>query len=72
MKKLNITGNGSRELSHEEAMGIVGGGDGVMGYLKCVSATLTSGGGGLRTALLGTTLFGMARLFGVMVGCSSL
>ena len=72
MKKLNTTADGSRELSREEAIGIIGGGDGFVTYLKCVSATLTSGGGGLRTAVLGSTVFGMARLFGVLVGCSNL
>ncbi|MBL7696573.1 MAG: hypothetical protein JNK79_00375 [Chitinophagaceae bacterium] len=71
METLHTTGKQSRELSRDEAMMVVGGND-IINYLKCVNATLSKGGGGLRTAMLGTTLFGMARLFGVMVGCSSL
>ena len=71
METLNTTGKQSKELSREEALMVIGGND-IVNYLKCVNATLSRGGGGLRTAMLGTTLFGMARLIGVMVGCSSL
>lgn len=71
MEKLIMTGSGKRALSRDEAMALVGGND-IVNYAKCVRATLTTGGGGLRTFVLGTTLFGMARLLGVMVGCSSL
>lgn len=71
MKKLNTTGKRSRELSREEAMAVVGGND-FGGCLKCVGATMSKGGGGLRTLVLGTTLFGMARLFGMMVECSNI
>lgn len=71
MEKLIMTGREKRALSREEAMELVGGND-IVKYAKCVKGTLTSGGGGLRTMVLGTTVFGMARLFGVMVGCSSL
>ena len=56
MKKLNVTGEGIKELSLEESKKITGGG----------------GGGGLSSFLLGVTIFGMARLCGVMVGYSSL
>ena len=31
-----------------------------------------AGGGGLRSFVLGVTIFGMARICGVMVGCASL
>jgi hypothetical protein len=31
--------------------------------------SVTGGGGGLKTALLGVTIFGMARSLGVMIGC---
>jgi hypothetical protein len=68
MKQLNVANNGMIEMDREELKNVVGGGD-IMGYAKCVAATLTSGGGGVRTLLLGTTVFGMARVLGVMVGC---
>ena len=71
MEKLITTGKEKRALSREEAMALVGGND-IVRYASCVKATLTTGGGGLRTFVLGTTIFGMARLMGVMVGCSSL
>ena len=71
MKKLNVTGKGIKELSREESKNITGGGD-IVGYLKSVSATMGSGGGGIRSFVLGVTIFGMSRMCGVMVGCSSL
>ena len=70
MKQLHVTNNGIIEMNRDELKNVTGGDD-VLSYLKCVSTTLTSGGGGLRTAILGYTLFGMARLAGVMYGCSS-
>ena len=71
MNKLNITGTGIRQLTREESKTITGGGD-ILSYLKCVSATMTSGGGGIRSFLLGITVFGMARICGVMTGCADL
>jgi hypothetical protein len=70
MKQLNTT-EGMKQLSHEEAMAVTGGDD-IVTYLRCVSATLGTGGGLFRTFLLGTTIFGMARLTGVMTGCASI
>jgi hypothetical protein len=74
MKKLNMSNTGARELSREEAMSIVGG-ENILGYLKCVAGTITGSGGGnggLKSFVLGVTLFGMARMVGVMVGCSNI
>ncbi|HUQ66601.1 MAG TPA: hypothetical protein VM101_10620 [Flavitalea sp.] len=71
MKKLNLARHGQIELTREESKNVTGG-DGITEYLKCVTATLGSGGGGIRTFVLGVTIFGMARMCGVMVGCSSL
>lgn len=71
MEKLIKAGSRSQQLTREEAIAVVGGNDFVK-YMKCVTATLTTGGGGLRTLVLGHTLFGMARFMGVLVGCSSL
>ena len=55
-------------MSRDELKNVTGGGD-FLGYVKCVTSTLTSGGGGVRTAILGCTIFGMARTVGVMIGC---
>lgn len=71
MKKQIILKNGMQTLNVSESAAIVGGGD-IKSYIRCVSATMTSGGGGIRTLLLGVGLFGMARMLGVAVGCSSL
>jgi hypothetical protein len=71
MKKLNLLNQGQEEMTREELKNVTGGGD-IIEYLKCVSATLGSGGGGIRSFVLGVTIFGMARMCGVMVGCSSL
>ena len=71
MKQLHVTNNGMMELERDELKSITGGDD-IIKYLQCVSATLTSGGGGsARSLLLGVTIFGMARLAGVMYGCLS-
>lgn len=71
MKKQIVLKNSMTELSPTESALIVGGGD-ITNYLRCVSSTLTSGGGGVRTLMLGVGLFGIARLLGVAVGCSNL
>jgi bacteriocin-like protein len=72
MKKLHVTNEALKEISREELKNITGGGE-IVNYLQCVSATLTGGGGGgIRSFVLGVTIFGMARMCGVMVGCSSL
>jgi hypothetical protein len=71
MKKLTTEGNGFVELGPDELKKISGGGD-IARYFKCVAATMTTGGGGIKTFVLGMTIFGMSRLTGVMVGCSSL
>ena len=60
------------ELSVKECRNIMGGGGPVKTYIRCVTATLTSGGGGIRTMLLGAGLFGLARALGVAVGCANL
>lgn len=69
MEKLN-TAAGMEELGIDESMSVTGGDD-VLTYLKCVSGAMSSGGGGFRTFVLGATIFGMARMVGVMVGCSA-
>jgi hypothetical protein len=69
MKQLKIN-KGMIEMNRDELKNVIGGDDFIT-YLKCVSTTLTSGGGGVRTAVLGVTIFGIARLAGVMYGCSS-
>ena len=68
MKQSHVANNGIIEMNHDELKRITGGGD-ILGYVKCVASTLTSGGGGVRTLLLGTTVFGMARTVGVLLGC---
>jgi aspartokinase-like uncharacterized kinase len=71
MKKQQQLDNTIRELSSAESALITGGGD-FTNYVRCVSAAMTSGGGGaLRTAALGLTIFGMARLLGVATGCAT-
>lgn len=71
MKQLHVTNNGMIEMSRDELKNVTGGGD-ITDYLKCVSATLTTGGGGIKSFVLGVTIFGMARIAGVMVGCANL
>ena len=71
MKKLHVTKKTLKEISREELKNITGGGA-ITTCLECVSATLTGGGGGLRSFVLGVTIFGMARMLGVMVGSSGL
>jgi hypothetical protein len=68
MKQFHVINNGIIELGRDELKIVTGGGD-ILGYVKCVASTLTSGGGGVRTLLLGTTVFGMARTVGVLIGC---
>jgi bacteriocin-like protein len=70
MKKLHVTNKTLKEISREELKNITGGGE-ITTCLECVSTTLT-GGGGLRSFVLGVTIFGMARMLGVMVGSSGL
>jgi hypothetical protein len=70
MKQLQVTNKEIYELNRDELKNVTGGDD-ILSYLKCVSSTLTSGGGGFRTAVLGVTIFGMARLAGVMYGCTN-
>lgn len=71
MKKQNIDPKHFTELTIDECMSITGGG-GIKSYLRCVGATLTGGGGGIRTFVLGVGLFGLARMVGVAVGCANL
>ena len=68
MKQSHVKNSGTIEMSRDELKSVTGGGD-FIGYVKCVASTLTSGGGGVRTLLLGTTVFGMARTVGVLMGC---
>lgn len=68
MKQIYKANNSIVEMNRDELKKLTGGTD-ITDYVKCVAATLTSGGGGVRTLLLGTTIFGMARTLGVMVGC---
>lgn len=70
MKRQNNSENTVKELTTEECMAITGGG-GVTNYLRCMATTLTSGGGGVRTLLLGVGIFGLARTIGVAVGCAN-
>lgn len=71
MKKEILISSNLTELTMSETMTITGGGD-IKSYVRCVATTLTSGGGGFRTFVLGLGLFGMARMVGVAVGCSNL
>ena len=68
---MNIAMEGMEALSLEEAKVVSGGGD-ILNYLKCVSGALGTGGGLFKSFVLGVTVFGMARVAGVMVGCASL
>jgi hypothetical protein len=70
MKKQVTSINKIKELTKEECIGITGGGE-VTNYLRCMASTLTSGGGGVRTLVLGVGIFGLARLIGVAVGCAN-
>lgn len=66
--------NGVPELTFEECNIINGGGE-IKNTINCIIATLSGkggGGGGLRTFVLGPTLFGLARMIGVAVGCANL
>jgi hypothetical protein len=66
--------NGLSELTFDECDEINGGGD-IKNAINCIIATLSGsggGGGGLRTFVLGPTLFGLARMVGVAVGCANL
>ena len=71
MKQMNITVEGMEALSPEEAKVVNGGGD-ILSYLKCVSGALGTGGGLFKSFVLGVTVFGMARVAGVMTGCAPL
>jgi hypothetical protein len=62
---------GVTELTKEECAGVTGGGE-ISNYVRCVGITLTSGGGGIKTLVLGVGLFGLARILGVAVGCANL
>jgi hypothetical protein len=68
MKQSHVINSGIVEMNRDELKSVTGGGD-FIGYVRCVASTLTSGGGGARTWLLGTTVFGMARTVGVLLGC---
>lgn len=71
MKKQNVDPKHFKELTIDECRSITGGGE-IKSYLRCVGATLTGGGGGIRTLVLGVGLFGLARMVGVAVGCANL
>ena len=71
MKTLHVTNEALKEISREELKNVTGGGE-ILNYLNCDSPTLTIGGGGSRSFLMGVTIFGMARIIGVMVGSSGL
>jgi hypothetical protein len=63
---------GVSELTFNECDVINGGGE-IKDTITCIVATLSGkGGGGLRTFVLGPTLFGLARMIGVAVGCANL
>jgi hypothetical protein len=65
---------GLSELTFDECDVINGGGD-IRNAITCIISTLSGrggGGGGLRTLVLGPTLFGLARMIGVAVGCANL
>jgi hypothetical protein len=70
MKKKIVLNNSMTELTSTESAGIIGGG-GIDDYFSCVAATLTNPRAAFKTFVLGVGLFGMARLIGVAVGCSS-
>ena len=71
MKKKITLSKHITEITIEECLATKGGGE-IKNYVRCVTATLTTGGGGLRTMLLGPGLFGLARALGVAVGCANL
>lgn len=74
MKKQLITTNHLPELTFDECNRITGGGD-IKSTVKCIVYALAGkggGGGGMRTFLLGPTLWGLARVVGVVVGCANL
>ena len=71
MKKNILLNEYITELTAEECITTIGGGE-IRNYVRCVVGTLTSGGGGIRTLLLGAGLFGLARAVGVAVGCANL
>lgn len=71
MKKAIDSKNTFSALTADECAAITGGGE-IKNYLRCVAGTLTSGGGGIRTLVLGVGLFGLARMAGVAVGCANL
>jgi hypothetical protein len=69
MKKELKLNSRLKELTDEESVKITGGGD-IIETLKCIRGTLLNGNGSVRTVLLGMTIWGMARMAGVVTGCS--
>ena len=72
MKKELIISKDFVEISNTEAASIIGGGD-IGDFLRCVRGTLIGNSGGAgRTFVLGITIWGMARMMGVMAECANL
>lgn len=67
MNKLQIKRMEMVEMEREDAR-VVKGGDDTRDYVKCVSSTLTNGGGAVRPFVLGYGIFGLARLCGLIAG----
>ena len=67
MNKLDVKRTEMVEMEREDARTVTGGDD-TTSYVKCVSATLTNGGGAVRPFVLGYGIFGLARLCGVIAG----
>jgi hypothetical protein len=71
MRKELVIPKNCTEISQSEAASISGG-NGIGDFLRCVRGTLLNGTAGkIRTIVLGTTLWGMARTMGVLVGCGT-
>ena len=69
MKKQLQLNKQVKELSKDELLNTYGGFT-IIDTVKCITGTLTSGAGFVKTILLGPTIWGMARIIGVTVGCS--
>ncbi len=69
--KSDVLKSGFSPLSAEECANLRGGGE-IRATVTCVARSLTTGGGAIRTMVLGLGLFGMARIVGVAVGCANL
>jgi hypothetical protein len=70
MKKRIIIKGSMKDLTVNETAGITGGGE-IRNFVRCVTGALTTGGGAIRTAILGFGLFGFARIAGVAMGCAT-